>query len=162
MSAERTTRFYRNGFLISWGIGMPIVIYGVKWNFALAWPLESMFLGSQFNYWGSVFVAFGYICLVMLFMKSELAAGLKKRLAAIGQMALTNYIAQSVICTFIFYGFGLGLFGTFERIEQAAIVILVWIIQLLWSMPWLRKYKFGPLEWAWRSLTYMKKQPMKM
>ena len=67
---------------------------------------------------------------------------------------------QTVICTTIFYGHGLGLFAKVDRVWQLAIVVGVWILQLVWSPLWLRRYRFGPLEWLWRSLTYWKRQPM--
>ena len=75
-------------------------------------------------------------------------------------MAFTNYIAQSVICTSLFYGYGLGLFGRLQRAEMLIIVAAVWLLQLLWSSWWLSRYRFGPLEWLWRSLTYFQIQPM--
>lgn len=162
LTAERTRSFYTRGWLISWLIGLPIVIYGVIKNFSEDFSMEfSMFLGSQFNYWGSLFIAFGYICMIMLLAKSNLMAGLKSRLAAVGQMALTNYIAQSVIAVLIFHGIGFGLFGQIDRTGQILITVGIWLAQLLWSKPWLSNYRFGPLEWAWRSLTYMKRQPFR-
>lgn len=161
LSAKRSNGFYVKGVIISFLIGFPIIILGLIKNFEAGWSFEySMFLGSQFNYWGSLFVSFGYICLIMLFSKSSFQL-LKSRFSAIGQMALTNYIAQSVICVFIFFGIGFGLFGEIDRTGQIVIVIGVWLLQFFWSKPWLANYKFGPLEWIWRSLTYWNKQPMK-
>lgn len=160
LTAQRSARFYRKGLLTSWIIGFPIVIYGVYRNNQADWSFEfSMYLGSQFNYWGSLFVGMGYICVIMLLSKSKRLSGLVSRFAAVGQMALTNYILQSVICVLIFFGIGLGLFGQLERTSQFLIVLGVWALQVLWSRPWLEKYRFGPLEWVWRSLTYGKKQP---
>ena len=161
-SAEKSKAFYRNGFLISWAIGLPIVIYGLLQNYANDWMMEySMFIGSQFNYWGSLFIGFGFISLIMLMVKSRGFEAIKKRLAAVGQMALTNYLIQSIICTFIFYGIGFGLFGSAERIWQLVIVIGVWLVQLFWSLPWLQRFYYGPFEWAWRSLTYLRLQPFR-
>lgn len=162
LSAQRSHRFYIRGLWLSWVVGFPIVIYGVYKNFSVGWSYDySMFIGSQFNYWGSLFVAFGYICLIMLVSRSQSLLWFRKRLSAVGQMALTNYITQSLLCVLLFYGIGFGLFGQLERIEQAGIIVLVWILQVSWSQPWLERYRFGPLEWAWRSLTYGKVQPMK-
>ena len=162
LTAERSASFYKKGLIIGWLIGFPIVIYGVYRQFDAGWSYEySMFLGGQWNYWGSLGVSFGYICLIMLLAKSDIMNWLQDRLAAVGQMALTNYITQSIICTLIFFGIGFGLFGQVERIWQFVVVVAVWVIQLLWSRPWLNGFRFGPLEWMWRSLTYMKKQPMK-
>jgi uncharacterized protein len=76
-------------------------------------------------------------------------------------MALTNYLMQTIICTTIFYGHGLGRFGHFERTEQILTVLAVWIVELIWSPIWMRYFRFGPFEWLWRSLTYLKPQPMR-
>ena len=114
----------------------------------------SMFIGSQFNYWGSLFVSFGYICAIMLFAKSDKFDVLKTRFASVGQMALTNYIAQSIIGVFLFFGIGFGLFGEVDRIIQLCIVFVIWAMQLWWSNYWLDRYKFGPLEWVW-AFTYL-------
>lgn len=162
LSAEKSTGFYTKGLIISSLIGFPVIILGLVKNFDANWSFEySMFLGSQFNYWGSLFVGFAYICAIMLFCKSSIFPRFKERFAAVGQMALTNYIAQSVICVLIFFGIGFGLFGQVERSVQILIVFGVWLLQFFWSKPWLDAYRFGPLEWAWRSLTYWNKQPMK-
>ena len=162
LSAKKSLWFYTRGFLISWAIGLPIVIYGVVENFQHDWAMEySMFIGSQFNYWGSLFVSFGFISLIMILVKSDGNRWIKNHLAAVGQMALTNYMMQSIICVFIFYGLGFGLFGDVERIWQTVIVLGICIIQIMWSRPWLNQFHFGPFEWAWRSLTYLKIQPFR-
>jgi uncharacterized protein len=75
-------------------------------------------------------------------------------------MALTNYLMQSVVCTLIFYGHGLGFFGAVSRTGQLGVVLGVWVLQLVVSPIWLGRFKFGPMEWLWRSLTYWKAQPM--
>ncbi len=162
LSAQRSTSFYKKGWLWAWFIGFPIVLLGVYQNFAQDWTYTySMFIGSQPNYWGSLGVSFGYICLLMLMIQKGTFRGLQDRLASAGQMAFTNYISQSLICVFIFWGAGLGLFGQMDRWQQILVVFGVWTLQLLWSKPWLERYKFGPLEWLWRSLTYGQFQKMK-
>lgn len=160
LSAQRSKGFYWRGFIIAWMIGLPIIIFGMIQNFAHDWSMEySMFLGSQFNYIGSLFIAFGFICLIMLLVKSTGFLTIKNRLAAAGQMALSNYLMQSLICVLLFYGFN--LFGSIERTWQAAIVLVIWLVQLVGSLNWLQKYHFGPFEWAWRSLTYWERQKLK-
>jgi uncharacterized protein len=74
-------------------------------------------------------------------------------------MAFSNYILQTLICTTIFYGHGLGLFGSVDRVGQAAIVAAIWAVELTTSPLWLARFRFGPLEWLWRSLTYWRWQP---
>jgi uncharacterized protein len=95
----------------------------------------------------------------MLVAKAGALRALADRLAAVGRMALTNYLAQTLICTFIFFGWGLGYFAHFERKWLPLFVVGVWILELAWSPWWLRRFRFGPLEWLWRSLTYGKRQP---
>jgi uncharacterized protein len=77
-------------------------------------------------------------------------------------MAFTNYLMHTLICTTIFYGYGLGLFGRVERFGLMAFVLGIWILQLLVSPIWLKHFRFGPAEWLWRSLTYWRRQPMRI
>ena len=113
-----------------------------------------MFFGTLFNSWGCIPVALGYLGLVMLAVRRGFLPGLQARLAAVGRMAFTNYLLQTVLCTTIFYGHGLGLFGSVERYQQLLIVFAVWGFQLWLSPIWMRRYAYGPLEWLWRTLTY--------
>jgi uncharacterized protein len=162
LTGKKSTTFYKKGWLFGWLIGIPLIVTGIYFNKEADWSIEySFFTGSQWNYWGSLPMAFGHICAFMLFAKSGTLTGLRKRLAAVGQMALTNYISQSIIAVLIFFGIGFGLFGQVERIGQALIVLGIWILQLIWSRPWLKRYRFGPLEWVWRTLSYRKLQPFR-
>ena len=155
LSAARSDVFYRRLALIGFGVSVPVVAAGAWWNFAVGWSWErSMFLGSQFSYWGSLAMAFGYVGLAMLAVRRRWFSALQMRLAATGRMAFTNYIAQTLICTTIFYGHGFGLFGRVDRWQQAIVVFAVWGIQLWWSPLVLRRFRYGPLEWSWRELTY--------
>jgi uncharacterized protein len=135
--------------------GFAIVVYGVIFNFQHNWDMAfSQFGGSQFNYIGSVLVALGYVYGMAYIVQNNWLSGISSRLASVGRMAFTNYISHSLICTFIFYGFGLGLYGSFERWEQVLLVFSIWALQLIGSPAWLTKFKYGPLEWGWRRLTY--------
>jgi len=118
-------------------------------------------MGLLYIYVGSLELAAAYIGLVMRLVQMQLWPRLQQRLSAVGRMAFTNYILQSVICTFIFYGFGLGLFGAVERSAQILIVFAIWSLQLILSPLWLARYRFGPLEWLWRSLTYWNWLPIR-
>ena len=99
-------------------------------------------------------MALGYIGLVIWIYKKGIFKKFQNRLQATGRMAFTNYIGMSVICTLIFNGHGLGLFGKLDRLQQFLIVIGVWVIMLIISPLVLKKYQFGPLESLWRKLTY--------
>jgi uncharacterized protein len=110
---------------------------------------------------GRLAMTTGHLGLLMLFCNSGLLGWLKRRLAAVGQMALTSYLSHSIICAFVFYGFGFGMFGQLARHELYYVVVAIWIFQLIVSPIWLARYRFGPLEWLWRSLTYGERQPMR-
>lgn len=161
LSAKHSKRFYYTLMSIGFVIGIPIIAYGIVRNFAENWSIKySMFLGWQYNYWGSLFITLGYICLIMLICKSEVLEKLTRPFAAVGRMALTNYLMQTVICTLIFYGHGFGLFGKVERTQQILFVFGIWVFQIIVSPIWLRYFRFGPAEWLWRTLSYQKIQPM--
>jgi len=161
-TARRPTGVYLALAAGGLGLGLPMVIFGMRQNFAHGWSVEySMFLGGLWNYWGSVPVSIGYAGLFMAIVRSGAFRSLTSRLAAVGRLALSNYIFQTVAATTIFYGTGLGLFGSVERTGQIAIVVAIWAVQLLGSPIWLRFFQFGPLEWVWRSLTYGAAQPMR-
>lgn len=159
---KRSAGFYAALIMGALLVGIPTVSYGVHRNFTVGWDIHSsFFFGWQFNYWGSLIVSMGWVGLVMLVCQYPPLARLTRPFAAVGQMAFTNYILQTVICTTIFYGHGFGLFGQVERTGQIAIVAGVWVFQLLVSPIWLRYFLFGPLEWLWRSLTYLQWQPFR-
>ena len=103
----------------------------------------------------------GFFGFVMLIYKSGAFKWFFNLFRPVGQMAFTNYLMQSLIGAIFFYGCGLGYFGKLERHELYFYVAVVWTIEIIWSHIWLRYFRFGPLEWAWRSLTYWKKQPIK-
>ncbi len=155
LGAGRSSDFYRRLALVGFGVGAPVVAAGIGWNFAAGWSWErSFFLGSEFNYWGSLAMALGYVGLAMLAIRRRWLPALQDRLAAAGRMAFTNYLAQTVLCTTLFYGHGFGLFGSVERVWMLPIVFGVWALQLWWSPLVLRRHRHGPMEWGWRSLTY--------
>lgn len=81
-------------------------------------------------------------------------------LAPVGQMALTNYLTQSMVCTLIFYGYGLGLFGKMGEALGIGLTLLIYLLQIPASHWWMKRFRYGPAEWLWRSLTYGEFQPM--
>ena len=140
--------------------GILLIISRLQSNLLNNFPISSMF--AQENYWGSMLVGYAYICLIMVFCRLKLFIRTKACLANVGRLALTNYLAQTFICTFIFYGWGLGKFGTFERKEQLLLVLCIWIFQILFSILWMKKFRLGPFEWLWRSLTHGSLQKLKI
>lgn len=107
-------------------------------------------------------LALAYMALLMILCKAGALRWLTCRLVAIGQTALSNYVLQSVVCTFLFTGYGFALYGKLERYQLYYAVAACWALSLVASPIWLRHYRFGPLEWCWRSLTYWQRQPMRI
>lgn len=160
--ASRSLRFYSGLMLVGFGIGLPLN----------SWETLT-FVNSGFEpYWstinrptydiGRLSLALGYIGLVMMICKAGIFSAIRSALASVGQMALTNYLGQSIICNLVFLGFGLGLAGELERYQVYYVVFAVCLFQLIFSVLWLRRYRFGPAEWLWRSLTYRVRQPLRL
>jgi len=97
----------------------------------------------------------------LLLLRAGRARWLTTQLAAVGRMAFSNYIVQTVCCTLLFFGYGFGLYGRLSRAELLLVVLAVAVVQVLFSRVWLRFFAFGPLEWAWRSLTWWRLQPLR-
>ena len=162
LSAERSADFYRKMMLICYGIGLPLTAYSAIDLSAHGFDhLYAMQNGSLANYFGSIIVGLGHIGVVMLLIKTGFVQRLLERFAAVGRMALTNYLMHSVILTTVFYGYGLGLYGEIPRFWQMGFVVAVIVLQFGLSSWWLARYRFGPVEWLWRSLTYWQRQPMR-
>lgn len=91
-----------------------------------------------------------WACLIIALAKR--GGGMVRRLEAAGRMAFSNYLASSLICTTLFYGYGLGWYGALQRWQLMLVVAAVWVLILAWSRPWLQHFRYGPAEWLWRSL----------
>lgn len=103
----------------------------------------------------------GYLSLIILMFRAERVARIGDWMVAVGRMALTNYLIQSVIGAFVFYGFGLALFDQMTRMHVAMLIVAVWAFQIVLSVFWMRLFYHGPLEWLWRSLTYWRVQALR-
>lgn len=163
LSAGRSTRFYVAMILAGAAVGVPVVLWGVRENLLHEWAGDySMFAGAQWNYAGSVPLALAYLAAIMLLCRSGKAPRARGRLAAVGRMALSNYIGQSLICAIIFHGFAPSTFMQTGRAVQVLVVLAVCALQLTVSPWWLARFRFGPLEWLWRSLAYRQRQPFRV
>lgn len=144
--------------LVLFALGTGLTAYGAHLNFAAEFPLTSMISAGLYNYWGSIFSAIAYMAFLIVLCRSSLLMQVKGILANVGKMALTNYLMQTLICCFIFHGWGLGYFGEVSRVGQASIVVGVWVILISFTMYWMKGHQFGPMEWVLRRLTYGKKK----
>lgn len=152
LSATRTRAFYLRMGVLGFAIGGLLNALGIFRSFATGWDLlDFVLVSQQLHYWGNLLVALGWTALVMLLCQRGWPL---RSLEAVGRMALSNYLLQSVICTTIFYGHGFGLFGRVDRAVQLAIVIAIWAFQLVASRAWLSYFAVGPVEWVTRWLVF--------
>lgn len=155
LSAARSRSFYLRMGALGFGAGTLLVSLGLRRSFATGWDLLDFALVSQqLHYWGNLFVALGWVALVMLLCQRGWPL---RAVAAVGRMALTNYLLQTVICTTLFYGHGLGLFGRVDRAAQFVLVVGIWAVQLVASSTWLRSFTVGPVEWLTRWLVFKRR-----
>ena len=160
LSAKSKSKTYLLLMLFGYVIGFSLATFRVQYLLAHNFSTLSRIVSRILWQTEIILVALGHIGLICLFCKSHILGWLKISLAAVGRMAFTNYILQSLIGIFLFYGFGFGLFGTMDKTEQLWVVGAIWLFQLIASPIWLKYFRFGPLEWVWRSLTYWQCQPM--
>lgn len=144
------------GLMLALGAASLALIAWQAWlNWQADFDLMHITTRGQFaNTALSIFVSIGYASLFILLVKGGLRF-ITEPLAAVGRMAFTNYIAQSLIMSTIFWGGrGFGLWGEVDRPTLWVIVLGVWALQLIWSPLWLSRFQMGPLEWVWRRLSY--------
>lgn len=146
-------------------LGLVCSIIGFGGCAAMAWwGWRQQFLGPTWEIlgynlwqWPSAIAALGIASLVQAIAMRFTGRRPVRWLAAVGRMAFTNYLAQSVLCTLLFYGHGAGLWGRLGYVELMGVVLVIWAIQITFSVLWLSRFRFGPLEWLWRRLTYGRK-----
>ncbi len=155
LQAMRNRKFYLKLMLLGFSGGLLFNSYEVYIAYSNDFSLVATFPQFQATYHlGRLGIALGYIGLLGLICQSGILKRMTCRLAAVGRMALTNYLMHSVICAILFTGLGFGLVGQFTRFELYGIVLMIWLLQLVLSPIWLKHYRFGPIEWLWRALTY--------
>jgi uncharacterized protein len=159
-ASERNRLRYRVWLGIGFGVGIlvyaALAAYMVSQHFSLfSVTLSVMTLTAPVR----PLMILGWISLILLLARP--GGALTIRIAAAGRMAFTNYLATSLICTTLFYGYGLGWFGYLSRAQLYLAVAAIWALMLLWSKPWLDRFRFGPFEWLWRSLARWRLQPMR-
>jgi len=160
LGAERSFVFYWRLLAVSYGISLPIGAFAAwkSWQQGFE-PMQTVFTFSTYQL-GRVGMTLGHAALILLLCKYGVWPAMRARLAAVGKTALSNYIAHSLIYGLVFCGYGFNLFDKLQRYQLYYVVLGMWIFSLVWSPIWLQHFRFGPLEWVWRSLTYWKRQPM--
>ncbi|HEX9630497.1 MAG TPA: DUF418 domain-containing protein [Pyrinomonadaceae bacterium] len=165
---------YRRGFFKDLSSHRPfirrVLVYGLILGlvgnvaFASLAGAEAVFPPSPAGLVGVISYAFGvpalalfFIALVATLWQKAVWRRLLAWLAPVGRMALTNYLLQTVICVFIFYGYGFGQFGRFGATRATLIALAIFLFQILLSALWLKYFSYGPMEWIWRQLTYRRR-----
>ena len=152
---------YARVALIATPVGLALASVGALELERVAYAMPLRAAVDLWNYVGAVFASIGYAATLIWIVKRGMLAGERRRLAAVGQMALSNYLFHSVTASALVLGWGLGLAGRFDYAAQLLIVAAIWIVQLIVSPIWLRTFRFGPAEWLWRTLTYGRAQSMR-
>jgi len=161
---------YRMVALAGYGIGLPLAIYSHYHNVVHYPTVEAALREMEavpVNWVGLIYpfqrilLVLAHISSLILLYRWAMLQGVFRRFEAVGQMAFTNYIMHSVLCSLVFFGYGLNLFGTLQYYQIFSVAAAIWLLQLTISPLWLRAFNFGPLEWLWRSLTYWRMPAMR-
>lgn len=163
LSGKASSWTYGIMFIGGMGIGLVLSYYRLQPMVVNKFSFIDMVKSVPYQYyeWSRLFRTLGCFGFVMLLYQSGIFKWLFKLLQPVGQMAFTNYLTQSLFVGLFFYGIGLGKFGHLQRYEIYFVVAVVWLVQIIWSNIWLHYFRFGPLEWLWRSLTYWHKPSIK-
>ncbi|MCS7225085.1 MAG: DUF418 domain-containing protein [Armatimonadetes bacterium] len=147
--------FFTKWQKIGFGVGIPVHIVSL----ALLFLTSSVAVPNLFVGFGAFFQSVAYLATLALWSRQNFCPWLLERLRAVGRLALTNYLLQTLICTFIFYGNGLGLAGQWSLTQVFSLVPVMWLFHLLISPVWLGHFSIGPVEWLWRSLSEGRRRP---
>ncbi len=124
-------------------------------------PSGSLALATVAQGIGAPLLSLAYISAICLLALRPAWQRILQVLAPVGQMALTNYLLESIIATLIFYGYGLGLFGQVGSALGLVLTVVIFLLLIPFSHWWMKRFRYGPAEWLWRSMTYLKRQPMR-
>lgn len=161
VTGQRSRQFYWRWMKIGLGLGIPIASFGLWQNYQHHWDIRyGLFFGMAYNHVATLLLVMAYLSGFTLLHLHQVVPHFRRGVEAIGRMAFSNYIGQSLLCTIIFYGHGLGLFGELHRWQLLLIVPCIWLFQFYFSLAWLRFFRYGPLEWLWRTLTFGRPVPM--
>jgi uncharacterized protein len=160
LTGERPAGCYLVLVAGGFGAGVPLMLAAVGRGFAHGWdPYDRLIVGVHLDYWGNLLVGLGWLGLVLLLHRR---GRVPPAVVAVGRTALSNYLFATLVCTTVFYGHGLGLFGSLERPGQLMVVGAVSAIQLVASSWWLGRFAAGPLEWGLRWATNGHPGPLKL
>ncbi len=163
LTGKLSTSVYVKTAVIGYLIALPITAVGViqAWRGGFEIVSSTAWLFGPYDLC-RVSGALANASVILLIVRAGALKWLTKRIATVGQMALSNYLLTSILCQFLFVWGPTHWYQYIEYYKLYYVVVAVWAINLTWSPLWLRHFQFGPVEWAWRSLTYWKRQPMRL
>lgn len=161
LSGAMGARFYSAMMIGGYAVGLPLNYMELQIFQSSGFSLLGMSQAGITYEISRLAMVIGHLGLFLSIIRGGWLKPVQRALAATGQMALSNYIGQTLMCTALFFGFGLGMFNQLERHQLFYVVAGIWALELIWSPIWLKHFRFGPLEWLWRSLTYWERQPMR-
>ena len=162
LDASRPIGWYATLAAVGFGVGLLTNLWELRQALVADLDtLSTMPLMVPTYHLGRLGMALGYLGLVMIVCKRRALPRVRGALAAVGRMALTNYLMHSLVCLVLFTGLGFALAGVLERWQLYPIVFAIWAFQLWFSPWWLARHRFGPAEWIWRSLTYGTRPPLR-
>jgi len=161
--AEAHLSFFRHITLIGWVFGFAFAVVGVRLTYMAVWQFAP---GPgdirHITMWcGQLLLCAAYLGTFVLLLRKQFWRRALGWLAPLGRMALTNYLTHSLVFSTLFYGYGAGLFGQVPRFQQMGFVAAMILSQAVFSRIWLANFNYGPMEWLWRSATYLKWQPLR-
>ncbi len=158
LQGRRPAAFYRRMAVVGFAVGLPLSILGVVIHAASGWSAEVALVGAVPNTLATIPLALAYVAVITLWNQRP-DTWLHERFRAVGRMALTNYLTQTILGLLVLDQLiGKGEIG---RAEIFVFILAVWILQVAWSKPWLETFRYGPFEWLWRVATYRRLQPIR-
>ena len=157
ISGTKEKSHYQRIFRRCFAFGFPLTTFGILIQIAGDYDSDVAIIGQVPNTIATIPIAIGYVAIITL-LNMRPDNRFKARIRSVGQMALTNYLTQTII--------GITVFATlFEKSEMSRtgvwlFIVCVWAVQILWSKAWLTRFRFGPIEWVWRCATYRARQPL--
>ncbi|WP_163834202.1 DUF418 domain-containing protein [Spartinivicinus ruber] len=159
-TAEASNRVYVWLFCLALLVGLPVTLGSLLYIQQVNWePISTLTVGYLLLNIAAPLMAFCWAVPLLISHKLGRVGWLHRYFIPVGQLAFSNYLLQSLLCTTFFYG--LGFYGQFNLAELFLVVLIVWLILFIWSNWWVKKFYYGPAEWLWRSLVYRKQQPFK-
>jgi uncharacterized protein len=161
LTDARPTRVYLAMLIVGYAVGLSVNVSEIRELEGDGFSPQAMMNALLTYDLGRIPMTLGHLGLIAIICRTPWLTSASRVFAAVGQMALTNYLTQSLLCLMIFSGAGLAWYGQLARHELYYVVAGIWVLQLIWSPLWLRHFRHGPAEWLWRSLTYWRWQPMR-